>query len=198
MQVPDGLMVSSTSAIASKPKPRFSPSRGLLFWQRNSLASRPWRVSAARLACPIFLRGFGASRTEKCVKGSGLGDTTAMLHDRRIINARGIQEWHGHNHQDRSHSTPLFGEATQSEYAACVSRSRRVRSFQLVCCSGATTSSDVQWYARLLIGLGLLGLGAMRRRRRRAHTNSTQAKLARLGGELRPRHSREDLAMLIL
>jgi hypothetical protein len=31
LSAPDGLMVSSTSAIASKPKPRFSPSRGFFF-----------------------------------------------------------------------------------------------------------------------------------------------------------------------
>jgi len=51
-------------------------------------------------------------RTVKRVKAARLGDALPVLHDRRIVNAGGRQEWHGHDHDDRPHSTLLFGEAT--------------------------------------------------------------------------------------
>ena len=52
----------------------------------------------ALLACPILLWRFCASHTVKRVKGAWLGDTAAMMHYGRIVNARGIQEWHRHDH----------------------------------------------------------------------------------------------------
>ena len=57
-------------------------------------------LSGASLSSPIllFLRLCCASHTEERVKSPGLGHTAAVMHYRRIVNARGIQEWHGHDH----------------------------------------------------------------------------------------------------
>jgi hypothetical protein len=46
----------------------------------------------------LFLRDFCTTHTEKGVKGAGLRNTAAMLNYWRIVNASGIQEWHGHDH----------------------------------------------------------------------------------------------------
>jgi hypothetical protein len=94
-----GYLMASWSAVQmpllQKPKPRFSPSRGLLLAEVSFIPDplpllRQRSRRPARLACPIFLRSFGASHTVKCVEGSRFGDATAMMHDRRIVNARGI------------------------------------------------------------------------------------------------------------
>ena len=46
------------------------------------------------------------SRTVQRFKAAGLGNTMAMTHDRRIVNARGSQKRHGQDREDIRHSTP--------------------------------------------------------------------------------------------
>jgi hypothetical protein len=43
------------------------------------------------------MMGCFGRRTVKRVKAAWLGNTLAMLYYRRIVNAGGRQEWHGHN-----------------------------------------------------------------------------------------------------
>jgi hypothetical protein len=65
---------------------------------RSACGPRPARLYSRRcpqlhhvlLACPIVLRSFCASHAVKCVKGSWLCHTAAMMNYRRIVNARGI------------------------------------------------------------------------------------------------------------
>ena len=56
------------------------------------------------LAARTISRCLGC-RTEKRVEAARLGNTVAMTHYRRIVNARGHQQWHGHDRYDKGHPT---------------------------------------------------------------------------------------------
>jgi hypothetical protein len=43
--------------------------------------------------------------TKQRVKAARLGNAVAMMHDLRILNARGHQEWNGHDRYDEAHPT---------------------------------------------------------------------------------------------
>jgi hypothetical protein len=43
--------------------------------------------------------------TKQRVKAARLGNAIAMMHDLRIVNARGHQEWNGHDRYDKAHPT---------------------------------------------------------------------------------------------
>jgi len=47
----------------------------------------------------------GGAHTVKRVKSAWLGSAVAMMHYLRIVNARGRQERHGHDHEDKAHPT---------------------------------------------------------------------------------------------
>ena len=56
------------------------------------------------LAARTISRCLGC-RTEKRVEAARLGNTVAMTHYRRIVNACGHQQWHGHDRYDKGHPT---------------------------------------------------------------------------------------------
>jgi hypothetical protein len=61
-----------------------------------SIHTKP-SLSGRRLLAVLMMRRSCGCRTVKRVKGAWLGNTVAMMHDRRIVNAGGRQEWHGHD-----------------------------------------------------------------------------------------------------
>jgi len=75
-------------------RPRFSKTRNPAF-----------RMGWSPLSCPSLSMRSWSGRTVKRVKGAWLGNTVAMLHYRRIVDAGGIQKWHGHYRDDHPHST---------------------------------------------------------------------------------------------
>ena len=56
-----------------------------------------------------MMRRCRGCRAVKRVKTSWFGNAMAMMHYLRIVNARGRQKWHGHDHKDKAHPTPRFG-----------------------------------------------------------------------------------------
>ena len=62
------------------------------------------RAGLPFLAARTISRCLGC-RTEKRVEATRLGNTVAMTHYRRIVNARGHQQWHGHDRYDKGHPT---------------------------------------------------------------------------------------------
>ncbi len=71
------------------------------------LAETPSLVAVPGLlfSVPTMNRRCCGCRTIKRVKRAGLGNAAAMMHDLRIVDARGTQERHAHDHQDRPHPT---------------------------------------------------------------------------------------------
>jgi len=85
---------------AESSHPSLTPRRCRLASPKRE--TRPFRMC---LSCPVPVRSRCGCRTVKRVKGAWLGNTAAMMHYRRIVNAGGIQKWYGHDHEDKGHQT---------------------------------------------------------------------------------------------
>jgi hypothetical protein len=46
----------------------------------------------------MMRRRYGGWLTVKRVETAWLGNTAVMMHDLRIVDSRGSQKWHGHDH----------------------------------------------------------------------------------------------------
>ena len=91
----------SASGKSRRSLPRWDCNRGSIDGRAPLPARRPrfpktrnpaFRMDWSPLSCPILLSVRGCcGRTVKRLKGAWLGNTAAMMHYRRIVNADGIQ-----------------------------------------------------------------------------------------------------------